>query len=49
MLEFVGHEVLGLVRIAIGPVRDPALRPGEWRMLSLDEVRALYRAAGAQA
>lgn len=46
MLEAVGHRVIGLVRVAIGPIRDPGLPPGQWRMLSIDEVRSLYRAAG---
>lgn len=46
MFDAVGHQVVGLVRTAIGPIRDPALRPGEWRALSVEEVRSLYRAAG---
>jgi 16S rRNA U516 pseudouridylate synthase RsuA-like enzyme len=46
MLDAVGHQVIGLVRIAIGPIRDPVLSPGKWRMLSIEEVRSLYRAAG---
>lgn len=46
MLEAVGHQVAGLVRTGIGPLRDATLRPGEWRMLTVEEVRLLYRAAG---
>jgi 23S rRNA pseudouridine2605 synthase len=46
MLTVVGHEVLGLARTAIGPIRDPGLRSGEWRLLTAEEVRSLYRAAG---
>jgi 23S rRNA pseudouridine2605 synthase len=46
MLAAVGHPVTRLARTAIGPVRDAALRPGERRPLTIDEVRALYRAAG---
>jgi 23S rRNA pseudouridine2605 synthase len=42
MLEAVGHPVRRLVRTRIGPVADPALRPGHWRMLRDSEVRALY-------
>ncbi|MEX2419024.1 MAG: pseudouridine synthase [Acidimicrobiia bacterium] len=46
MLDAVGHQVIGLVRVAIGPIRDPVLPPGKWRMLSIEEVRSLYRVAG---
>jgi pseudouridine synthase len=42
MCEAVGHPVLRLVRIRIGPLRDDRLAPGEWRTLESDEVRALY-------
>lgn len=42
MLEAVGHPVRRLVRTRIGPVADPALRPGRWRALRPGEVRALY-------
>ena len=45
LLAAVGHEVVGLVRVAIGPLRDSTLRPGAWRNLTVDEVRALYAAA----
>ena len=47
MCEAVGHPVLRLVRTRIGPLRDPALAPGEWRELTRDEVRSLERAAVA--
>jgi 23S rRNA pseudouridine2605 synthase len=47
MLEKIGHPVIRLVRTAIGPLRDQSLAPGEWRRLSVDEVHALYAAAGA--
>ena len=46
MCEAVGHPVVRLVRTRIGPLRDPQLAPGEWRVLTQDEVRALERAAG---
>ena len=46
MLEAVGHPVLGLARTAIGPLGLGRLKPGTWRRLSPDEVRALYRACG---
>ena len=42
LLEAVGHPVLALVRTAIGAISDPALQPGAWRELTVDEVRSLY-------
>lgn len=45
MCEAVGHPVLRLVRVRIGTVRDPGLRPGQWRELTLDEVRRLTASA----
>ncbi len=45
MCDAVGHPVQRLVRTRIGPVRDTTLRPGSWRHLSADEVRALAAAA----
>lgn len=47
MCEAVGHRVARLVRTRIGPVADHRLSPGKWRLLSVDEVRALNAAAGA--
>jgi 23S rRNA pseudouridine2605 synthase len=46
MLEVVGHPVRRLVRTRIGPLVDHQLAPGGWRDLTVDEVRALYAAAG---
>jgi 23S rRNA pseudouridine2605 synthase len=46
MFEALGHPVLKLVRVAIGPLRDKTLRPGSWRRVSNDEIRKLYLAAG---
>ena len=40
-----GHPVQRLRRTAIGPIRDPELRPGDVRELSRDEVRALRQAS----
>jgi 23S rRNA pseudouridine2605 synthase len=48
MFEALGHPVLKLVRVAIGPLRDKTLQPGSWRRLSNDEIRKLYLAAGEQ-
>lgn len=45
MCEAVGHPVTRLVRVRIGPLRDAALAPGEWRELTLAEVRSLVEAA----
>ena len=45
MCEAIGHPVTRLKRIAIGPLRDPALKPGQWRELSEAELRRLRAAA----
>jgi 23S rRNA pseudouridine2605 synthase len=47
MCAAIGHPVRRLVRTRIGPVRDSTLRPGQWRPLGADEVRALAGAAAA--
>jgi 23S rRNA pseudouridine2605 synthase len=47
MCEAVGHPVVRLVRIRIGPVTDRRLRPGGWRTLRREELRALEQATGA--
>ena len=44
MCEAVGLEVSILRRIAIGPVKMGMLKPGTWRELSTEEVRALRNA-----
>jgi 23S rRNA pseudouridine2605 synthase len=46
MTEAVGHPVRRLVRTRIGPLSEPGLGPGQWRPLTLSEVRALAAAAG---
>jgi 23S rRNA pseudouridine2605 synthase len=45
MLDAVGHPVLRLIRTRIGPLRDQHLAPGEWRALTVEEVRELEEAA----
>jgi len=45
MFDEVGHHVVRLMRTAIGPLSDKKLRPGDWRHLSVQEVRSLYEAA----
>jgi len=47
MLARVGHKVMKLVRVAVGPVRLGRLAPGEYRVLSAREVEELRAAAGA--
>lgn len=42
MFDAIGHPVLRLARIAIGSLRDRDLKPGEWRHLTIDEVRGLW-------
>jgi 23S rRNA pseudouridine2605 synthase len=45
MCEAVGHPVIRLVRIRIGPIAERSLKPGEWRELTPAEVRSLETAA----
>jgi len=45
MCEAVGHPVVGLRRVRIGPLADPTLRSGEVRELTAREVEALRRSA----
>ncbi|HEV2969091.1 MAG TPA: pseudouridine synthase [Pirellulales bacterium] len=47
LLARVGHKVLRLKRVALGPLRLADLPPGEFRPLKRDEVRALKEAARA--
>ena len=48
MCEAIGHPVTRLVRTRIGPIVDRRLKPGEWRELTREEVRALEIAVGGQ-
>ncbi len=41
MCAAVGHHVVRLVRVRIGPVSDRSLAPGDWRPLTPEEVRGL--------
>lgn len=41
MFEFLGYEVMSLVRTAIGPIADRSLKPGQSRRLSALEIRDL--------
>jgi len=47
MCDAVGHPVVRLIRTRIGPLADRRLPPGEWRTLTLTEVRSLEQAAAA--
>lgn len=46
MCETVGLEVARLRRISIGPVKLGMLKPGTWRDLTAEELRALRTATG---
>ncbi len=46
MCEAIGHPVVRLRRVRIGPISDPGIRPGEFRDLDPKEVAALRKAAG---
>lgn len=46
MCEAVGHHVVGLERIAFGPLRLQGLAPGDSRLLSADEIERLRAATG---
>jgi 23S rRNA pseudouridine2605 synthase len=41
MCEAIGHPVSHLRRVAIGPIRDAHLKPGQWRELTEQELRSL--------
>lgn len=41
MFKAIGHPVMKLRRVAIGPIADPNLEPGEWRELTKHEVKML--------
>lgn len=45
MFDAIGHPVDYLRRIAIGPLKDARLRPGQWRDLTAAEVAALEKAS----
>ena len=49
MCASVGHPVLRLVRTRVGTLTDRSLKPGEWRPLTMAEVRELATAAAPSA
>ena len=48
MCDAVGHPVVRLRRVRIGPIHDEHIRPGEFRDLDEREVMALKKAAGSR-
>jgi 23S rRNA pseudouridine2605 synthase len=44
MCEAVGHPVVSLRRVKLGPLDVGRLRPGEWRLLEASEIEALRAA-----
>ncbi|MBQ9895385.1 MAG: rRNA pseudouridine synthase [Ruminococcus sp.] len=48
MCEAVGLEVARLRRISIGPLKLGMLKPGRWRELTAEELRALRSAIGKE-
>jgi 23S rRNA pseudouridine2605 synthase len=48
LLAKLGHKVLRLTRIAVGPVRLGKLAPGQSRPLSSQELKALRQAVGQE-
>jgi 23S rRNA pseudouridine2605 synthase len=46
LLDSVGHPVVRLVRVAVGPVRLGDQRPGSLRELTPAELGELYRQIG---
>jgi pseudouridine synthase len=45
MFQRLGHPVLKLRRVAIGPIQDRRLRPGGWRPLTPGEIQRLREAS----
>jgi 23S rRNA pseudouridine2605 synthase len=43
MFDLIGHSVVKLRRVRIGFLNDQWLRPGEWRLLSADEVNRFMK------
>ena len=46
MFDAVGHPVVRLRRVRIGPIEDPDIPPGHWRELTPQEVERLRRTTG---
>ena len=48
MFDTIGHSVVKLRRVRIGPLTDQGLRPGEWRYLSPFEVDQVLKGRKAE-
>ncbi len=48
MLGSLGYDVLRLIRIEIGPIKDPKLQPGQFRKLELSELSVLRQSVGSK-
>jgi pseudouridine synthase len=46
MFDAVGHPVVRLKRVRIGPIEDRNMPPGHWRELTPDEIVSLQRVTG---
>lgn len=46
MFGKLGYKVLRIKRISVGPIRLEELKPGEWKSLRQEEIRALKEALG---
>jgi 23S rRNA pseudouridine2605 synthase len=46
LFDAVGHDVTRLLRVAYGPIELNQLKPGEWREISVSEMRAAFPGAG---
>src|SRR3954470_19857867 len=49
MFDAIGHPVVRLKRVRIGPIEDPNIPPGHWRDLTPQEIAKLQRSAGIAA
>jgi pseudouridine synthase len=49
MFDAIGHPVVRLRRVRIGPIEDPDIPAGHWRELTPRELAALRRTAGLAA
>jgi 23S rRNA pseudouridine2605 synthase len=48
MCDAIGHPVIRLTRVRIGPISDPSLKPGEYRELTVREIGRLKASAGLE-
>jgi len=48
MFDLIGHSVIKLRRIRIGSLTDQRLKPGEWRLLTTNEVSQLLKGKPAE-